>query len=49
MYLTNVILISPLCVLNFSTLARKEKRKGRIRLSVVITTGSTRPANMEES
>ena len=43
-YLTRVILISPLCVLNRSKRARNENKKGSTRLSVVMTTGVTRPS-----
>lgn len=47
-YLSSVIFISPLCVLNFSNLARKEKKNGRTRLRVVMTTGRTRPSRVED-
>ena len=47
-HLINVIAISPLCVLNLSTSAKKEKRNGRTRFNVVISTGRTNPSNVDD-
>ena len=46
MYLSSVILISPLCVLNLSKRARKEKMKGRMILRMVMTPEGKSPTKM---
>ena len=45
-YLSSVILISPLCVLNLSKRARKEKRKGKMILRMVMTPEGNSPTKI---